>query len=156
MWIWVLWVYFENRIDFCARSAQNAVCLFIGVKKSLIMTKGTAEVSLSFQLFCSSSSPVLFPQGDPGLPGGVGPAGPKGDKVLKNHDFEKYVCVLLFVCFFLKKNILARIASHWDAVFSLQSPSASPVDDSKSYIMQKYWFNHREHYHWVTVICLLE
>lgn len=47
------------------------------------MSKWTAEVALLFQLFYSSSCPVLFPQGDPGLPGGVGPAGPKGDKVLK-------------------------------------------------------------------------
>lgn len=76
------------------------------------MTKGTAEVALLLQLFCSSSSPVLFPQGDPGLPGGVGPAGPKGDKVLKNHEFEKCVCVFVCCCLLFVLNILARIASH--------------------------------------------
>lgn len=74
-----------------------------------MMTEGTAEIAPLFQLFCSSSFPVLFPQGDPGLPGGVGPAGPKGDKVLKNDEFEKYVFVLLFVFFFFK-HLRATIA----------------------------------------------
>lgn len=67
------------------------------------MTKRTAEVGLLFQLFYFSSCPVLIPQGGRGLPGGAGPAGPKGDKVLKNDEFV-YLFYFLFI-FFLHINV---------------------------------------------------